>query len=258
VDTMRPEAVLGGAPRAMERSPILLAVVLSVVVGVIPCASAHGDDGTGKGGQFFLLGVDDNLPASGPIMANKREGEGQPSLSTAGLPRAQPLLPELQSVDAPQQVEVGESGGVMPTGNVAGAKKLDRSHSGLDYLGVTILKDRGSKVLGMAAASIKGDEQGLALTVWGLQPDETYALVIDGTSMAGVAASAQGRIQVEYWSTPTGEELQLPDTLMSLSGVMHAELQDAGGTTVASGDFQTVLNPARSTIDRVVKRKVRR
>jgi hypothetical protein len=252
---MKPKTVLGGTPRAMERSSILLAVVLSVVVGVSPSVSAHGDEGTGKGGQSFLPGVVENRSASGPIMA-KKKGETRLFPSTADLPGAQPLAKELQSFDALQQVDVAESGGVMPTGNLAGAKKLDRSHPGLDYLGVTILKDRGSKVLGMAAASITGNEQGLALTVWGLRPDETYALVVDGTTVAGLAASAQGRIQVEYWSTPTGEELQMPGTLISVSGLLHAEVQNAGGTTVASGDFQTVLNPALSTIDKVVKRKV--
>jgi hypothetical protein len=251
---MKPKTVLGGTPRAMKRSPILLAVVLSVVVGVSPSVSAHGDEGTGKGGQSFLLGVVENRPASGPIMA-KKKGEARLFLSTADLPGAQPLLAELQSSDALQQVDVGDSGGAMPTGNFAGAKKFNRDHPGVDYLGVTILKDRASKVLGMAAASITGNEQGLALTVWGLQPDETYALVIDGTTVGGLAASAQGRIQVEYGSTPTDEELQLPDTLMSVRGLIHAELRDAGGATVASGDFQTVLNPGLSTTHKVVMQK---
>jgi hypothetical protein len=121
---------------------------------------------------------------------------------------------------------------------------------GLDYLGVAILRDGGSRVMGMAATSIKGGEQGLALTVWGLRPGKTYALVIDGSTAGELAAMAQGLIQVEYWSTPTGGELQLPGRSMPVSRLIHAELQNPGGTAVASGDFQIVVNRAVSAVDK--------
>jgi hypothetical protein len=192
---------------------------------------------------------------AGPIMTN-RDGEGRLFLSTADVPGAEPLPTELRSFDALQGLDVAESGGVIVSGSFADANKFDRDHPGLDYLGVAILNDDASKVLGMAAACVKGDEQGLALTVWGLKPGETYGPVIDGGSVGELVASAQGRIQVEYWSAPTGEEPRLPNTLMPVTGLMHAELQDSGGTTVASGDFQTVLKPGLSTVSKVLKRRL--
>ncbi len=192
---------------------------------------------------------------AGMIMTDD-EGEGHLFLSTAGIPGAEPLPPELQDFDTLQQVEITAGGTVVLAGNFADAKKIARDHPGPDYLAVAILKDDASKVLGMAAASIKGDDQELALSVWGLNPGETYTLVIDTTTVGDLTASEHGRIQAEYSNTTGGEGLPLPGALDPVSTLVHVELKDSGATTVVSGDFQGVVQPELATIKRLMKRKL--
>jgi hypothetical protein len=195
---------------------------------------------------------------AGPIMTND-EGEGHLFLSTADIPGAEPLPAELQDFDTLQQVDVVDAGLiVMLTGNFADAKKVDRDHPGPDYLAVAILRDGSSKVLGMAAAAVKNNEQELVLTVWGLNPGETYALEVDGEDVDALTASERGHIQVEYSSQPTGHDLPLPSTLDSVESLLHVDLQDSSGTTVASGDFQTVVKPELMIVKRLLKRNLHR
>jgi hypothetical protein len=184
------------------------------------------------------------------------EGEGHLFLSTASVPGAGPLPPELQNFATLQQVDLTAGSTVVLTGNFADAKKVARDHPGPDYLAVAILKDDASKVLGMAAASIKGDEQELVLSVWGLSPGEKYTLVVDTTTVGDLTASEHGRIQAEYSNTTGGECLPLPGTLDPVSTLVHVELKDSGGTTVVSGDFQGVVQPELVTIERLMKRKL--
>ena len=177
---------------------------------------------------------------AGPIMTNG-EGEGNLFLSTADTRGAEPLPSELQDFDTLKQVDVAASGGtVVLTGMFADAKTTDRDHPGPDYAAVAILRDASSTVLGMAALTIKEGEQDLVLSVWGLQPGGTYALVIDATNVGSLTASNRGRVEAEYSTNPTGHELPLPSALDPVSALIHVELQDSGGTTVVSGDFQTV------------------
>ena len=192
---------------------------------------------------------------AGPIMTND-EGEGHLFLSTADIPGAEPLPPELQDFDALQQVDITAGSTVVLTGNFANAKKVARDHPGPDYLAVAILKDNASKVLGMAAASIKGDEQELVLSVWGLKPGERYTLVVDTTTLGDLTASEHGRLQAGYSNTTGGEGLPLPGTLDPVSTLVHVELKDAGGTTVVSWDFQSVVQPELAIIKRLMKRKL--
>ena len=193
---------------------------------------------------------------AGPIMTND-EGEGHLFLSTADVPDAEPLPTELQDFDALQQVDVANSGGIVVlTGDFADAKKVDRDHPGPDYLAVAVLKDEASKVLGMAAAAIKSDQQELVLTVWGLIPGETYTLVVDAATVGDLTASERGHIQVEYSTKATGHELPLPSALDPVSAVIHVELQASGGATVVSGDFQTVLQPELAIVKRLLKRRL--
>ena len=118
---------------------------------------------------------------AGPIMTND-EGEGHLFLSTADIPGAEPLPTELQDFDALQQVDVidcrehrgadrelrgREEGRPRPPGaGLPGRRDPEGRHV--------------DSVLGMAAAAVKNDEQELVLTVWGLNPGETYTLVVDG------------------------------------------------------------------------------
>jgi hypothetical protein len=193
---------------------------------------------------------------AGPIMTND-EGEGHLFLSTADIPGAEPLPSELQDFDALQQVDVTASGGVvMLTGLFADAKKVDRDHPGPDYLAVAILKDESSSVLGMAAAAVKDDAQELVLTVWGLNPGETYTLVIDTNTVGELTASEHGRIQAEYSAQATDHDLPLPDALNPVSGLISVELLDSGGTTVVSGDFQTVVKPELAILKKLLKRRL--
>jgi hypothetical protein len=192
---------------------------------------------------------------AGTLMTNG-EGEGHLFLSTAGIPGAEPLPPELQDFDTLQQVDITVGNTVVLTGNFADATKVARDHPGPDYLAVAILKDDASKVLGMAAASIKGDEQELVLSVWGLKPGDKYTLVVDTTTVGDLTASEHGRIQAEYSNTTGGEGLPLAGTLDPVSTLVHVELKDPGGTTVVSGDFQGVVQPELATIKRLMKRKL--
>jgi hypothetical protein len=183
-------------------------------------------------------------------------GEGHLFLSTAGIAGAEPLPPELQDFDTLNQVDITAGNTVVLTGSLADATKVARDHPGLDYLAVAILKDGAAKVLGMAAASIKGDEQELVLSVWGLKPGENYTLVVETTMAGDLTASEHGRIQAEYSNTTGGEGLPLPHTLDLVSTLVHVELMDSGGTTVVSGDFQGVVQPELATIKRLMKRKL--
>jgi hypothetical protein len=192
---------------------------------------------------------------AGTLMTND-EGEGHLFLSTAGIPGAEPLPPELQDFDTLQQVDITAGSTVVLTAKFADAKKVARDHPGPDYLAVAILKDDASKVMGMAAASIKGDEQELVLSVWGLKPGEKYTLVVDTTTVGDLTASEHGRIQAEYSNTAGGEGLPLPGTLDPVSTLAQVELKDSGGTTVVSGDFQGVVQPELAIIKRFMKRKL--
>jgi hypothetical protein len=192
---------------------------------------------------------------AGPIMTND-EGEGHLFLSTAEVHGAEPLPAELQDFDTLQEADVVEGTTVVLTGMFADAKRVDRGHAGPDYLAAAILKDDLSKVLGMAVAAVKSDVEELALTVWGLDPGETYALVIDAEDVGTLTASERGTIQVEYSSQPTGHELQLPSTAGSVTEFLHLEVQDSGGTTVVSGDFQEVVKPELTTAKRLLKRRL--
>ena len=192
---------------------------------------------------------------AGPIMTND-EGEGHLFLSTADIPGAELLPTELQDFDALQQVEITAGSTVVLTGNFADATKVDRDHPGPDYLAVAILKDESSSVLGMAAAAVKDDAQELVLTVWGLNPGETYTLVIDTNTVGELTASEHGRIQAEYSTQATDHDLPLPDALNPVSGLISVELLDSGGTTVVSGDFQTVVKPELAILKKLLKRRL--
>jgi hypothetical protein len=193
---------------------------------------------------------------AGPIMTNDT-GEGMLFLSTADIPGAEPLPTDLQDFSTLVQVDVNESSGTtVLTGKFADAKTSDHEGGGLAYLGVAVVKDSAAQVVGMAAASIKGTLQELSLSVWGLMPGQKYTLVVDTTTVGDLTASARGRIQAEYSSAPTGEDLQLPDALVPVSSLMHLELQDSGGTAVASGDFQKVANPIAPVVARTVQRSL--
>lgn len=196
---------------------------------------------------------------AGPILTND-EGEGHLFLSTADVPGAEPLPTELPDFGTLQQVNVVDSGGVvMLTGNFADAKKVNRDHPGPDYLAVAILRDGSSKVLGMAVAAVKNDEEELVLTVWGLNPGETYTLVVDDDTKVGdLTASDHGHIQVEYSSQPTVHGLPLPSTLGSVTELLYLDLQDSGGTTAVSGDFQTVVKPELAIVKRLLKKNLHR
>jgi len=192
----------------------------------------------------------------GPIVTND-EGEGHLFLSTADIPGAEPLPTELQDFDTLQHVDVNNPGTiVMLAGNFADAKKIDRDHPELDYLAVAILKDEKSIVLGMAAAAVQNDQQDLVLTVWGLAPGETYTLEVDGEDVDDLTASERGHIHVEYSTNAAGHALPLPTALDPVSELIRAELQDSGGATVVSGDFQAVVKPELAIIKRLVKRRL--
>jgi len=195
---------------------------------------------------------------AGPIMTNEN-GDGLLFLSTADIPGAEPLPPTLQDFGTFVEVDINASGGTtVLTGLFANARTVDHQHPGLDYLGIAILENPSSQVVGMASATIKGSEQQLTLSVWGLMPGQTYTLVIDGSTVGPLTASPRGRVQAEYSSTPNGDQLQLPDSLMPVSALMQLELEDSSASVVASGDFQSVTIPAASVIKRVVKRSFQR
>ena len=264
------EAMCGGfnQPTSMTFSVLHLKPTLDAPEGaegvVITRALTFGDGSVRKD---LKVAVEHLLPGTaydvmidsfnaGPIMTND-EGEGHLFLSTADIPGAEPLPSELQDFDALQQVDVTASGGVvMLTGLFADAKKVDRDHPGPDYLAVAILKDDASTVLGMAAAAVKNDEQELVLSVWGLKPGETYTLVIDTNTVGELTASEHGRIQAEYSTQATDHDLPLPDALNPVSGLISVELLDSGGTTVVSGDFQTVVKPELAILKKLLKRRL--
>ncbi len=191
---------------------------------------------------------------AGPIMTNDN-GEGMLFLSTADIPGAEPLPPDLQDFSTFVEANVKDTGGAtVLTGLFANAKTVDHQHPGPDFLGVAILENPASQVVGMASATIKGSEQQLTVTVWGLTPGQTYNLVVDAATVGALTASPRGRVQAEYSSAPTGDQLQLPDSLMPVSGLMQLELEDSTANVVAEGDFQSVTVPAASAIRRIVKR----
>jgi hypothetical protein len=195
---------------------------------------------------------------AGLIMTND-EGEGHLFLSTADVPGAEPLPTELQDFDTLQHVNVIDSGAVVVlTGDFADAEKVNRDHPGPDYLAAAILKDELSKVLGMAIAAVKNDEQEFVLTVWGLSPGGAYTLVVDNSDVGTLSASEHGHIQVQYSSQASGKDLQLPSALNPVSGLMHVDLQDSGGATVVSGDFQSLVKPELTIVKRLLKRNLHR
>jgi Domain of unknown function (DUF5666) len=231
--------------------------------GVVLTRSMTFADGSTR--EDLKVAVDHLLPRTayevvidtidaGPIMTNDG-GEGQLFLSTADIPGAEPLPLDLQDFATLVEANVNDpSGTTVLTGKFADAKTSGGGGPGLDFLAVAILKDQTSQVVGMATASIKGSLQELALAVMGLAPGQTYTLVVDGTTVGTLTASPHGRVDGEYSTAPTADELQLPESLTPVSGLMHLELQDPGGTTSASGDFQPVANPTATVVGRIATR----
>ncbi len=105
-----------------------------------------------------------------------------------------------------------------------------------------------------AATAVDQQEGG----IWGLAPGSDYGLVIDGTAAATLTASETGRIHAEFSSAPGEGETALPDALLPVSALLHADLLDQDGNLVASGDFRSVSSDAGLAVQRAVKRKLGR
>ncbi len=236
--------------------------------GVVLARRMTFPDGTTR--EDLKVAVENLLPSTayevmidaidaGPIMTDG-QGEGMLFLSTADIPGAEPLPADLQDFSKFVEADVNTSGGTtVLSGKFADAKTVGRQGAGLDFLGVAILRDPTSQeVVGLATATIKGSGQDLTLAVRGLIPGQTYTLMVDMDTVGTLTASARGMVEADYSNAPTGQQLQLPDALLPVSGLMHLELQDSTGDTVAEGDFQSVANPAVSVIKRLVKRSLHR
>ena len=215
--------------------------------------------------QDFKVGVEGLLPGtayevvvdtvSAGVITTNDEGEGHLFLSNAGIPGAGALPAGLQPVDGLKQVSINDpSATPVLTGDFADANVNTKENPAPDYIAAAVLTSGVPGVVGIVAATIKGPLQELTVGVWGLTAGADYSIVIDGTTLATLTASATGRISAEFSSAPEGDEAALPDAFMPVSSLLHVDLLDQASAVVASGDFRTVKGNVTAAVARAVKR----
>ena len=224
----------------------------------------------GSDRQDLKVGVEGLLPrtayevivdaVSAGVITTNDGGEGRLFLSTAGMVGADPLPAALQPVEDLKTVRVNApSGTPVLTGDFADARRNSHDSPAPDYLAAAVLTSGLPGVVGIVAASIDGGVQDLAVGVWGLVPGASYAVVIDGTTLATLAASEGGRLRAEFSIAPGEGEAPIPDALLPVSALLHVDLLDRSAALVASGDFRNVTGVAGGVaIQRAVKRKLGR
>jgi hypothetical protein len=179
--------------------------------------------------------------AAGTIMTDD-DGEGQLFLSTASIPGAEPLPPELQPVTGLQQITITDPATVVIlTGDFADAMINSGEKEGLSYAAIAPLDDVSGDLTGLATAAIRGTDQMFSVAALGLMPGATVHIVVDGTDLGGFSVGGDGGVRLVFDSSPDADQLQLPDALVPVSGLLHVEIQDTDGNVIASGDF-TVVN----------------
>ena len=223
----------------------------------------------GSDRQDLKVGVEGLIPriayevivdtVSAGVITTNDDGEGHLFLSNAGVPGAGELPAALQPVEDLKQVSVNTpSEATVLTGDFADARRNSHDNPAPDYLAAAVLTSGLPGVVGIVPATIKDGEQELSVGVWGLAPGSDYGLVIDGTAAATLTASETGRIHAEFSSAPGEGETALPDALLPVSALLHADLLDQDGNLVASGDFRSVSSGAGLAVQRAVKRKLGR
>ncbi len=261
----------GGCGEAGGLTSSLFAVLHLIATAGAPAGAEgvvvtrHFTFADGSDRQDFKVGVEGLLPrtayevvvdtVSAGVITTNDEGEGHLFLCNAGIPGAGVLPAELQPVEDLKQVSVSDpSGTPVLTGDFANANVSSHENPAPDYLAAAVLTSGLPGVVGIVAATIKDGVQELTVGVWGLTAGADYGVVIDGTSLATLTASAAGRISAEYSSAPEDGETALPDAFVPVSAVLHVDLLDQGGAVVASGDFRTVTCNATAAVARAVKR----
>jgi Domain of unknown function (DUF5666) len=215
--------------------------------------------------QDLKVGVEGLLPGtayevmvdsvSAGVITTNDDGEGHLFLSNAGIPDAGTLPAGLQPVDGLKQVSINDpSATPVLTGDFADANVNTKENPAPDYIAAAVLTSGVPGVVGIVAATIKGPLQELTVGVWGLTAGADYSIVIDGTTLATLTASATGRIGAEFSSAPEGDETALPAAFMPVSALLHVDLLDQASAVVASGDFRTVKGNVAAAVAKAVQR----
>ena len=173
------------------------------------------------------------------VVLTDEDGDGHLFLSTAGQPGAEPLPEALQPLTERESVEIRAGGVPVLVGDFDDARRHDTNHPWLDYLALAVLQDDTETFVGFAAAAIDDEEHELKFGLWGLTPEESYTLVVDGVVLGTFPASPRGTLVVEFSTDPRGHELPLPEELVPVDGLVDAGVE-LDGTEVASGQFQEV------------------
>lgn len=191
---------------------------------------------------------------AGTIMTDD-QGEGMLFLSTADIPAAQPLPPELQDFTTLTHIDVADaSGTVMLTGDFADAHQAGQGSA--EYFAVAPLHDPDGALLGVAMARAEDPQQSLDVQAWGLAVSTPYNIVVDGIQAAAATTNAFGKLRIDLSTGPNPEEQPLPTELQPVSALIHVEIQAIDGTVVASGDFIQVSHVGGGTLVGPVRRKI--
>jgi hypothetical protein len=179
---------------------------------------------------------------AGVIVTND-DGEGHLFLSTADIPGAEPLPPELQPVAERRHAEVRAAGAVLLAGDFANARRVGCGQVRPDYLAMALLLDGDGAAHGVAVAAIRGGAQTLRIAAWALAPGATVSATADGVPLGTLTANADGTAHLALSSVPGAGQLPLPAAAMPVSDLLRVELQDAGGAMIAGGSLVPAAKP---------------
>jgi len=169
------------------------------------------------------------------------EGEGHLFLSTAEVPGAGVLPPELSPVTGLHEAAVLDPTGVaVLAGSFADARREACGQPSLDYLAVAMLRNDDGHPAGLASAWSKDGVERLDLFAGRFAPSAEVRVVVDTIEAGTAVASATGHVRVVFSTSPGPDELPLPEELRPVSGLVHVELLAADGAVLAAGDLRPV------------------
>jgi len=192
---------------------------------------------------------------AGAILTNG-EGEGHLFLSSAPIPGAEPLPPELSPVTQRQQVEVRQANTVVLFGDFANARWDGDGSAAREYLAVAPLAGGNGVILGLGVAEIKQGEQQLKVTAFLLPPLVPVTVVADQVVLGTLQTQANGLLHGEFSTSPEGHDVPLPGDALPVSGWQTLELRAADGSLLASGSFQSLPHPGTPTAPGQVRRNL--
>lgn len=214
--------------------------------------------------EDFKVGVEHLLPehmydvyvdgVHAGAISTDGEGEGHLFLSTASLPGAEPLPPELSPLLDRQQVEVRDGSTVILTGNFADARWDGGGHPQREYLAVAPLASSEGVVMGLGVAEIKESKQTLKLAAFFLPATAPVTVVVDEQELGTVQTQANGYIHVVFSTQPEDDQLPLPEASLPVSSWQKLELRDASGEVLLSGEFMPTARPGTATAPGQVRR----